>query len=313
IEKEKFLQVSDDPDEIRYERRKPCFLCRWFCCTCFCLSARQQEEAASLAMSEQRRGGPGPGPGVRQLPEEVIRQLKVVENQTSTLTNKGITGFSARVLDKSEKPHPQTGELYVVQLVEIIKKPGQSLGLYLREGNGYDRPQGVFASRFGDNSELERYGDVIRPGDEILSINNVDVASMSIDDVVLTLSIPRRLILKIRFNKNRRDRVSRSLQQQPDDRPVVVFHKVEERRSDGGDSSAPLLSNPMPTANTWLGRRARQETQEMNQTLSRMSHPPAGAVGAAGMGAAGIPPGKILRGRQLGHSPRDAMGTLGRQ
>lgn len=28
-------------------------------------------------------------------------------------------------LCRSEKPHPQTGEVYVVQLVEMIKKPGQ--------------------------------------------------------------------------------------------------------------------------------------------------------------------------------------------
>ncbi|KAF8361719.1 syd-1 [Pristionchus pacificus] len=305
-------QISDETEIIRYERRKPCFLCRWFCCTCLCLSAREYEEAH--AMNEQRRAGPGPGGGNRQLPDDVIRQIKAVDNQTSTLTSSGVAGFSARVLDKSEKPHPQTGEVYVVQLVEMIKKPGQSLGLYLREGNGYDRPTGVFASRFGPNSELERYGDVIRPGDELLSINNVDVASMSIDDVVLTLSIPRRLILKIRFNKNRRDRTSRQNQQQPEDRPVVVFHKVEERRSEGGDSSAPLLANPTATANTWLGRRARQETQEMNQTLSRMSHPPANAAATATGSGPSINAGMSTGSRPLGTSPRDHhMGTLGRQ
>lgn len=45
-----------------------------------------------------------------------------------------------------------------VHLVEIVKRPGQTLGLYIREGNGADRSDGVFISRIALESAVYNSG-----------------------------------------------------------------------------------------------------------------------------------------------------------
>ncbi|CCD70505.1 Rho GTPase-activating protein syd-1 [Caenorhabditis elegans] len=228
-----------------------CWLCRLLCC---CSPVDQTASRSRMNASQPPPGGGG------RLPDEVFRKITAVDQGQSTLTQSGIQGLSARTL--SSEPR---GDL-VFQLVEIIKKPGQSLGLYLREGNGKDRSDGVFVSRFGDNSELAKYGEVMRPGDEILTINNVEVSMMSIDDVVLILSIPRRLLLRIRYSKSMRHEIISSRSRESE-RPVVVFHKYDDRRD--SETNAPILSQPTSTANTWLGKKSRQQMEEMrNATTS---------------------------------------------
>jgi hypothetical protein len=48
--------------------------------------------------------------------------------------------------------------LFFSQLVEIVKRPGQTLGLYIREGNGADRSDGVFISRIALESAVYNSG-----------------------------------------------------------------------------------------------------------------------------------------------------------
>ena len=87
-----------------------------------------------------------------------------------------------------------------MHLVEIVKRPGQTLGLYIREGNGLDRSDGVFISRIALESAVYNSG-CLKVGDEILAVNMVDVTRMSLDDVVIIMSIPRRLVLVTRQRK----------------------------------------------------------------------------------------------------------------
>lgn len=47
---------------------------------------------------------------------------------------------------------------HTVQLVEIVKRPGQTLGLYIREGNGVERSDGVFISRIALESAVYNSG-----------------------------------------------------------------------------------------------------------------------------------------------------------
>ena len=107
--------------------------------------------------------------------------------------------------------------------VEIVKRPGQTLGLYIREGNGMDRTDGVFVSRIALESAVYS-SQCIVVGDEILAVNLVDVTKMSLDDVVIIMSIPRRLVLTTRRQKSLPRAFGpsgRSLDHKP--APVVVF------------------------------------------------------------------------------------------
>lgn len=141
--------------------------------------------------------------------------------------------------------------------MEIVKRPGQTLGLYIREGNGFARYDGVFISRIAIESAVFNSG-CLGVGDEILAVNLIDVTHMSLDDVVIIMSIPRRLVLTIRQQKGRTTTGTGSLLRQDGMKPppVVVIKKEldEDNFEESNDENNQMghgphsfsLSHPMP-------------------------------------------------------------------
>ena len=110
----------------------------------------------------------------------------------------------------------QGGE-QVVRFIEIIKRPGQTLGLYIRavhfEGQQQARREGLVITKIESDSPIYS-SQVLHVGDEILSINLVDVQNMSLDDVVVLMSVPKRLVLALRIPRERDQLLRTNLMQQ---------------------------------------------------------------------------------------------------
>lgn len=87
-----------------------------------------------------------------------------------------------------------------IHTVEVLKRPGQTLGFYIREGNGKNQKKGVFISRIAEGSIVQKNG-LLKVGDEIQEINSVNVTRTNLDDVVVLMSIPKKLILTIKTNR----------------------------------------------------------------------------------------------------------------
>lgn len=192
---------------------------------------------------------------------------------------------SRQSYESAQKFLAKADSRHTVQMVEIVKRPGQTLGktllphpvtlltkfnflpipgLYIREGNGADRSDGVFISRIALESAVYNSG-CLRVSDEILAVNLVDVTKMSLDDVVIIMSIPRRLVLAIRTRRGRSTSpqpVARNEQQKP---PVVVIKR------DLRDDQDLMLDEPdhIPRSRSSRDRRMG-DGREMSESRSRL-------------------------------------------
>ncbi|XP_038122830.1 rho GTPase-activating protein 100F isoform X2 [Culex quinquefasciatus] len=254
-----------------------------------------------------QRGGGGSGMGggankdpvllqgdfrkVSGISSEIFRQIEAVENDHDPSTAAALEAVERRgemivrileprcmgsrqAVEAGQKFLNKADARHTVQLVEIVKRPGQTLGLYIREGNGADRSDGVFISRIALESAVYNSG-CLRVGDEILAVNLVDVTRMSLDDVVIIMSIPRRLVLAIRQRRGSRGanspgppQMSRPEQKPP---PVVVI-KRDLRDDDLDDSDrAPRSSRSSRERRTGDGREMTESRSRLGLGLNNYS------------------------------------------
>ncbi|XP_018303702.1 rho GTPase-activating protein 100F [Mycetomoellerius zeteki] len=205
---------------------------------------------------------------------EIFKQIETVENDHDASTAAALEAVERRgemvvrvieprqmgrqASEAAKKFIAMQDPKHPIHFVEIIKRPGQTLGLYIREGNGVDRNDGVFISRIALETAVYNSG-CLKVGDEILAVNLVDVTHMSLDDVVIIMSIPRRLVLATRHGSHQP--VSHSRQTEHKAPPVVVI-----KRELNEDESDHTTSNHVRDGSS----RRRGDGREMLPSRSRL-------------------------------------------
>lgn len=86
---------------------------------------------------------------------------------------------------------------FLQRSIELRRKPGESLGFYIRQGDGWEREDGIFVSRVVLGTDVDIF-ELLRVGDEIIKVNKVDVRTMCIEDVSALMQMTRRLILTMK-------------------------------------------------------------------------------------------------------------------
>lgn len=85
----------------------------------------------------------------------------------------------------------------VIRKIEIRKVPGQSLGFFIRFGDGIERKDGIFISRVTLGSFVD-VNNLLHAGDEIIYINKVDVTGHTLEEVASMMQKSDSLVIKTR-------------------------------------------------------------------------------------------------------------------
>ena len=71
--------------------------------------------------------------------------------------------------------------------IDLDKSSGDTMGVFLRQGDGFDCPTGIYVSRLEMGSAAEAMG--MHVGDEVIKVNGVDVSQAEIARVEMLMSV----------------------------------------------------------------------------------------------------------------------------
>ena len=209
---------------------------------------------------------------LEKLPPEILAKLKAVENDKTlmpghncedirdtdlirhgkkgTVTTKSgkrleislVEGSFRRIAGLREEVDISGSCMF--RTVEIHREPGWSLGFYIRQGDGWFREDGVFVSRVNLGSMVETNG-LLSVGDEIIKVNDVDVAKMPLDDVVLIMQCVKKLVLTIKVltSVSLSRTWSRRSRRLPSQQAFAPNKESSPKPTEGSETSFPKLSS----------------------------------------------------------------------
>ena len=130
--------------------------------------------------------------------QQELENTKILHHGLDTASGHETTDLKRPASDEMNgENHVENSGKCMVRDVVIIKNSTSPLGFFIRQGDGSFRKNGIFVSRVAQRSFVDVNG-LLEVGDEIISVNEVDIEGFSLDDVVRMIQIPRKLILTIR-------------------------------------------------------------------------------------------------------------------
>ena len=191
---------------------------------------------------------------VLQYARDIVDPDPAARKTYSSQPAKVVQGSFRHLLSVKEV-HSKTGA-FLHRTIEITRNTEEDLGFSIREGDGWEKKNGIFISRVALGSVFDQYG-ILAVGDEILQINKVDIRNMKVDYVVRLMYIPQRLSMTIKmltpFSKKR-----------------IADTKIDTRKSKHRTSvPKPVSDNFYKVAQLQIGSKKRDSNKPGKTILVR--------------------------------------------